>query len=200
MGTDFNGWRTADAESIGLDVNSNNSWYLNFFDVTTPQWADFVKAVERSNTEWWLLECLPRVRRDSSALYLAGPTSVAKKSGIPVESRKLLGFTRYLLGVGGLSLREPRYANIKLRDRGIMDACAVAKASGWSLNYQLRYAVTHVYDLRRPRKTIMLPHDNPYHTVVSYVFPYIHNKWMYNQYSVKEMHKLALAKYRLMCA
>lgn len=194
---DFNGWRRDDMKAVGLTPDVTAPYYLNFLDIKSPLWDNVARYVVANGTFQWLIDFAigGRIVRDTDVY---GIHRAIDRFHLKWVERKILMIPKIgFLGVGSVKLYDTVHANLALRNRQIQKAYVEALEAGFCNNYAYRYAACSVYRMS-PKKQVTLPQDNPYHTIVSLMFPYHSHKEMYEEYDIKTMHMAAVSKYRLM--
>lgn len=195
-GKDFNGWRRDDMESVGLTPDATTPHYLNFLDVKSPLWDDVARYVVANGAFQWLIDFSIRGRIVRSADIYGMRRAIDRFDLKWVETKILLPRIK-LLGVSSVKLYDTVPANWALRNRQVQKAYAEALEAGFCKNYAYRYAACSVYQMFS-KERITLPQNNPYHTIVSLMFPYHSHKEMYEEHDIKTMHMAAVSKYCLM--
>lgn len=195
-GKDFNGWRRDDMKAVGLIPDAASPHYLNFLDIKSPLWDDVARYVVANGAANWLIDSALEgsiVRR--ADVY--GMRRAIDHFDLKWVEPKMLVPRMKLLGVSSVKLHDTVPAIWAVCNRQIQKAYTEALEAGFCRNYAYRYAACSVYQMS-PTERVPLPQNNPYHTIVSLLFPYHSHKEMYEEYDIKTMHMAAVSKYRLM--
>lgn len=203
---DFNGWRVSHMASVGLG-HSIQPEYLNFFDVTTPLWAEFAERVIKENLVPHLMSYVaPKGHHKPGDIVARNVirqreilNQIIMYLGIPMCSRRIMAHNYTFIGVRSVKLRNTQCSTAKAKKRTFERLSKEVADIGFGLDYQARHALYGMYEMF-PKTSIVLPHENPYHILVSLMFPYHTHPWVYKECDIRTAHKSAVTRYRLLCA